>query len=295
MMDYELFKKLIAQRIKEFLPPVFHDYEVQLHAVPKVNGVKEAFCLLPPDRKSNVAVPTLYMDDIYADFAEDEDMDRVLATIAGIFLKWSGVEVPELADFTPQEHTDRIIACLVSTSRNEELLQHVPSLPFLDMSIIYRLAFSITEDGLNSAIITDDMIAGTDLTIEKIHQCAMENTPRLLPMRLFEGPEEGVYIVTNRIEIGGAAVMLCREEMQRLAQKIGGDFFIVPTSMHEFFAIAVDHSTPISLLRMLMDGNENITHLKDQLSDTIYRYSTEREEIAVVIGCEAAEQAPVLQ
>ena len=104
-MDYELFKELVPARIKEFLPPIYHSYRVEVKPVPKINQVKDSFSLFPPGKPVNIAVPTLYLDDIYEDFAIDEDLDRVLHTIAGVIMTWSGYEVPEFGEYRVEEHT----------------------------------------------------------------------------------------------------------------------------------------------------------------------------------------------
>ncbi len=286
MMEYTLFKKLVAQRIKEFLPPVFQSYRVETKSVHKINETKDSFCLFPPGRPANIAVPTLYLDEIYQDFGRDEDMDRVLQNMADVIQTWSGYEVPEFGEFSLQEHTDSIVADLISTEMNRELLEEVPHTEFLDLSIIYRAIHSINEAGINSAVITSRMLEGTDLTADDLYRLAMQNTSRLFPAKRYHGNGDGVYVMTNEHCCGGAVTMLYEEEMKELAERIGGDFFILPSSRHEFFAIDVRQSDPTNLVKMLAAGNNNITEPVDRLSRSIYRYDAEEGKVCHVIEYE---------
>ena len=283
-MDYELFKKLMCSRIKEYMPPVFQDYQPHVRQVTKVNQTKDAFCMIPPEKKSFVAIPTLYMDELYEDFARDEDLERVIILAAEVFVRWSGVEIPNVSDFSLKDSPDCIIANLINAELNEELLEKVPHTGFLDMAVIYRLVHSVTEEGVNSAIITGDMLENSDMTVRDLHRLAMENTPRMFPSRLYEGSGHGVFIMTNDPGVCGATTMLYEQDMQRLAETIGGDFFIMPTSMHEFFAIATELTDAADLAKMLAEGNEQITRPQDQLSSRIYRYAASEGKIVVEAG-----------
>ena len=283
-MEYELFKRLVTQRIKEYLPPVFHDYTPMVREVNKVNETEEAFCLLPPGDTVNVAIPTLYFDELYDEFAEDEDLEATLKMAAGIFLNWSGVELPELVDFHIKDHMDRIVSNLINTERNKELLKKVPHMDYYGMSVIYRVIAAMGENGISSAIVTNEMLEGTGLGLEDLKQVAGPNTRAMFPFKLYEGTSDDMYVVTNEECYFGAMSMFYREEMQNLARRIGGDFFIMPTSVHEFFAVSVETTDPEDLIRMLAAGNEEITPPSEQLSNSIYRYLAKEGVIVRVIS-----------
>ena len=61
MMDYEVFKAVIAKRIRAFLPPVFHTYKVEITVVRKVNEEKDTLLISPPDEKNMVTMPNIYL------------------------------------------------------------------------------------------------------------------------------------------------------------------------------------------------------------------------------------------
>lgn len=287
-MDYELFKKVVTGRIREFLPPVYTGYTAEVRPVRKINEVKDSFCLFPPGRPKNVAIPTLYLDEIYEDFARDEDLERVLKNMACVIMTWSGYEVPEFGEFRVEEHTDSIVMNLINTEMNEELLEEVPHEDLGELSIIYRVIHSINENGVNSAVVTNKMLEGTGLDEKKLLEYGSENTPRIFPARVFQGETDKVYVVTNEIGYAGATTMLYEEDMRRMSERMEGDFYILPSSRHEFFAIGVDVMEPGELALMLAEGNRKVTEKVDFLSGYIFRYIAESGQLVSMVSCEGA-------
>ena len=271
-MDYELFKKLVPARIKDFMTADFRDYQVRVNPVPKVNGVKDAICMVPPEQGTDVALPTLYLNDLYEEFKVCEDLDEILMLVAQVFMQWSGVEIPELTEFRLEKNTDSIAANLISGDLNGELKKKVPYREFMDMIIIYRMVREIDENGISSAVITNEILEGSGLTEEDLYRHAMENTPRLFPARIITTEEKKMCAMTNASGICGATTMLYEKDLQRLAGQLGGDYFIIPSSIHEFLAVATRDADPEALTCLLAEGNQTITAREELLSFAVYRY-----------------------
>lgn len=287
MMEYELFKSLVQKRIMEYMPPLYRDYVPTVRRVHKVNGHRDAFCLTPPEQGEQVAVPTIYIDDMYAMFGECEDLDRVLREAAGIFMTWTGVDISPLAEMKLEDHTDSIAAFLISRELNEELLETVPHTDFLNLSLIYRLVIRDDRDEIHSMLITNSLMEEMGMTTEELHEIAMANTPNIFPLKIIDGESRSPVIMTNDIGYSGATVMLYPEAMRGMAKRMDGDFFILPTSLHEFFAICVEDADPEDLVRLLEAGNDSITSREEQLSSMIYRYIAATGEIVKVAGYDA--------
>ena len=47
MMNYELFKEVVAEKFKEFMPEEYKDYKVDLHSITKVNQTKSTYETVP--------------------------------------------------------------------------------------------------------------------------------------------------------------------------------------------------------------------------------------------------------
>ncbi len=273
MMSYELFKTVFTDRIKDFMPEEYRDHRVEHCTVQKVNGMKDGFYLCPP-KEDHRPMATLYFDDLYMDFTVDESMDRVLAAAAEALTCTGPCSVlEELGEDLPGLK-DRLVVCLVNEKMNRALLDEHPHRMFMDMAAIYRVMVRDENRGFYSFVLTYDIMKSMGLTEEEVFDFALANTKRIFPADVLGG-EESVYVMTNDAGIHGASTMLYEEDMQKLADRIGEDFFILPSSIHEFFAIPVSRSTPENLTRLLENGNCTVTRDAEILSGSIYRYSRE--------------------
>ena len=75
--------------------------------------------------------------------------------------------------------------------------------------------------------------------------------------------------------------MVCSECMDKLASRIGEDFFIIPGSIHEIYAVAAKGHSVKDLICMLEEGNRLYVAESEQLSKSIYKYDYATKEISI--------------
>lgn len=89
-------------------------------------------------------------------------------------------------------------------------------------------------------------------------------------------PEEvGIvtYIATNKSGFHGAAVAAYPEFLDQAAETIGGSFYMLPSSVHEFILIKDDGKPNAKdLNRMIKNVNETVLEPRDFLSNQCYHY-----------------------
>lgn len=280
MMDYQLFKRVIAERIADSLPPAYADYKPKFTTIRKVNEEKDVLNLIPPKCERVTAIPNIYMDDMYQIFTECEDLDAILEYIVRIVTQFTGSPLPVADDFDFSNKLDCLIMNLINTEMNKEYLKNVPHKPFLDLSIVYRFIMQEEGDGFGTVVLTNELMEALDITLEEAHLHAHENTLRLLPAKITE-PIEGFYLMSNKRSIGGASTMLFDECTNMLAEKIKADFFIIPGSIHEIYAVPADGQDIKNLICMLEEANRLYISPKDILSQSIYFYDYETKEIQI--------------
>ena len=61
MMNYELFKEVVAEKFKEFMPKEFKDYKVDVHSITKVNQTMDGINLVPTGDDEAAEKSTVYL------------------------------------------------------------------------------------------------------------------------------------------------------------------------------------------------------------------------------------------
>lgn len=140
------------------------------------------------------------------------------------------------------------------------------------------------------------------ITKEQLHKTAMENLEnetyqiRLISKVLgelmgtvLEMPEDttGEYVLSNARCRYGAVGMLRKDILQGFSERIGGNFYILPSSVHKL--ILVPEIFPICtkyLKEMVGEVNEGAVVREEWLSEDVYYYDCEKHEVKI---CDAKE------
>ena len=92
-----------------------------------------------------------------------------------------------------------------------------------------------------------------------------------------------LYVLTNTIGINGASVMLYEDVFKGISRRFETDLIIFPSSINEVLVLVCWREDDICKLKeMVHDINRNEVSMTDVLSDNIYRYSREKDEIYIV-------------
>lgn len=276
MMKYELFKQIVGDRIMEFMPPIFSGFSPEIKCVQKVNVKKDALVLRPAEWGESIALPIVYLDDMYDIFRIDEDMDELLRFVAGIFISYTGSIGEEEFDIDFASKKDSIIVSLINTESNGELLKDIPHIDILNMSLIYRVIVRWVGDGFDSIIMNNSILESMELSGQELYDLALENSRRIFPPTV-EKLKDDIYAVSNMGNMFGATSMIYEDFMKELGRTIGDEnFYVLPSSIHQFFAISEKKADPEKLVMVLAEGNANVTKECDRLSNAVYSYSTGR-------------------
>ncbi len=285
MMDYEVFKQVISERIKAFLPPVFYPYEVSITTVRKINQVKEALLLMPPKGEHVAAMPNIYLDDMYQEFQEKQDMEEVLRLIAAMIIHYTGSFTAEQVDLDFRNKKHSIVMNLINRNRNQELLETVPHKDMMDLSIIYRIIMGQDDGGMATILVDNHLMTELDLNQDELEELAYANTRKLFPVEIFK-LSDLLYVMTNQVKIHGATTMVYPQAAEMLGERIGGNFFVIPSSIHEIMAVPEWTIEAEALVRMLEEGNKTCSLEAEVLSSTIYHYDRDAKAFSMVASYE---------
>lgn len=298
-MKYETFKEVVARELKDYLSPELQGMIVEIFPVEKLNaasldGIRLTDNSISSEEnvcKAVKVVPNIYVNDMYKNYLKCNDLAEVLRLAAYDLenaIKQSS-EVAAMIDFTTAK--DNIIFQFVNTEQNKELLVDIPNRQFYDLSIVYRWMVKSNM----SAIIHNDLAERLGFNEEQLFRLAKENTRRMYPpvvkceifmqdgmppgiadMMVGEMPlEQTMWVITNNSKSYGAISMLYKDQLQMLAEKLGTDLYILPSSIHEVIAVSTSMGDPNDLARIVEEINFTEVDLEERLSNQVYYYDKE--------------------
>lgn len=285
MMDYGVFKQVISERIKDFLPPVFHTYEVNITTVRKINQKKEALLMMPPKDERITAMPNIYLDEMYEAFQSKQDIEEVLRLIAAMIIHYTGSFDAQQVNLDFKSKKDSIVMNLINRELNQELLQTVPHKDVMDLSIIYRIIMEQDDSGLATILVDNHILEELGISEKELEELAYANTGRLFPIEIFK-LSDLLYVMTNELKVHGATAMMYSQAIDVLAEKIGDSFFVIPSSIHEIMAVPEWQIDAETLVHMLEDGNRLCCLEEEVLSSTIYHYDKDTKTFTMAASYE---------
>ncbi len=304
MMDYEIFKEVVKESFLSYMPKGYQDMEVRVTPVDKVNRKLDGLSLLAQNENTMIS-PTLYINDMYEKYSKTGDLQATLREAAEAMDEaFREAEIPPLDISTAK---DNIIFQLVNTMQNEDLLKKLPHRDFQDLSIIYRWVVGVEQQGISSVVINNHVAESLGMGEEELFKAAAENTRRILPpvvqsmnevmrdMFVADGmpkeladlmvgeqePEMTMWVISNERKIEGAASMLYEDKLHSLAEKVGTDLYILPSSVHEVIAVSVEMGEPEELARMVAEINMDQVDLSERLSNQVYHYDKDLRKITL--------------
>ena len=149
--------------------------------------------------------------------------------------------------------------------------------------------------------LTNTNLASSKISLEELDEAAKKNTEksgfsvRTMSEVMYEltgvnpGPEieepDGpqMYVLTNARKLHGANIMLYKEYLEIAAKKMNGDFYILPSSIHELLAVPVSTAEIEELRQMVKEVNDNEVAPEEILGYEVYRYNRETGEVEVAV------------
>lgn len=84
--------------------------------------------------------------------------------------------------------------------------------------------------------------------------------------------EPAMLVVTNLSKSYGAAAMACKSVLWEVRERLGGDFYILPSSVHEVIAVPCTCGNDVdALVAMVQAINQKEVAPEERLSDHVYR------------------------
>ncbi len=316
MMNFDEFTHEVADNIKMYLPPEYADAEVDIKSVIKNNDMELTGITIR--NEGNNITPNIYLEGFYDKYIDGKDFEDVMQSIADARVEHEvgkDFDVSRLTDFDLVK--DKIICKLINEEMNVEYLANKPYTRMEDLAIVYAIDLGGSAHGRMTTAITDKLMEQYGITKEELHNIAMDNLAHaqiefksmrdvLLDMMFPDGideddpracmlpPEEEIpsmYVLTNGDKLNGASALLDSKTMEDISNRLGGDFIVLPSSIHECIilpaTVGMDREALESMVR---DVNAGEVTPEERLSDNVYMYDSVEKELVLANKLEGRRQ-----
>ena len=265
-MKYKDFLECVETKVKECTDD---ECRVVINHVIKNNGC-ELDGLVIMNEGQNIA-PTIYINDYYHQYLGGVDIDDVVSDILTRYndsLNNMCFDEADIGDFSQYASIrNKVVYRLVNYEKNRKLLESVPHIKVLDLAVIYYCYYGTKNGTSGYALIKNSNVEMWNITNETLHKDAVYNTPVLLESvilgmgevlrKMMEGMmtydeckedarqikeflddydamyDDEMYVLTNKTMLNGASTMMYYGVLESIADKIGYDLYILPSSIHE--------------------------------------------------------------
>ena len=299
-MDFETFKENLANDVKEqFYERYGRDVDVETRTVDKMNETYDALTVKPED---SVVGVNINATALYNEFENGKSYDEIVAGATGVaadaLQNQPSFDIDSFRDYDKMKSS--LAMEVVSKDRNADLLETVPHKDMEDMAVVYRFVLGDTAAGTGTILVTNQMLDNYGITAEQLHADAMQNAPEIRPMEIkgmgeilaqqmgvedlemlglnIPPEQEQMYVASVEGNVHGAGVLAYEDFMDKASERVGGDFFILPSSVHEVLIIPDNGNFDLkSLENMVKEVNATTVDPVDKLTDSVYHYDSKNK------------------
>lgn len=308
-MAKELFisKQNVVDKVIEEVARILGDgITVTPTCVTKTNVVKSG--LIIKSEESNIA-PTIYLEEFMVRLQDDESDAAVLEVanaIADVYRRSKIDEDYDCSWFLDFEQVrDRLRIKLLNTAWNQEILKDVPSVPFLDLSMVLYCVVPEMNRQSGSILIHKNHLECWKQDIDTVFKAAMENTAKDYEIKSItavlremmgdvefpfdEMPDDMMYVLTNKSKFQGSVLFTIEDvlssfvkEQEAIRGKKIDKVLIIPSSLHETLLICSSGDSTIEemdVTEMIRSVNNDCVNAEDVLSDHPYMYVVDEHKI----------------
>ena len=252
-MTYCQFVQEVKEKVKE---GVKADQSVTLYTSVKNNGVKRTG-LMFSEQGINVA-PAIYLESFYEDYQKGQRLEDVADEILVLYGKVKADHSWEEDCFQCYEKVrDRIV--------------------LVDVNV----------HGTVSLLIREPLLLEWKVSVKELYDQALQNTPSLFPYEFRalravieevfpsdrQSEEEYMYVLSNRFQSFGAAVILYPNRLKQIGCVMDDDYYVLPSSVHEVLIVPAEYVRNRQMLdEMVREVNQICVEEEEILSDHAYYY-----------------------
>ena len=311
-MDFEEFKNELMELVTQELDNRgIENISLKFSDINSPDGMNERMIVSVGDSKMSMA---FRLKEIFRDIENGEEMDcavnRICNTIKESISVIETQEEGVKAFITDYEQVkDNTYLRLVPG--DSPILNDAPHKKIEDMALVVsiNLVDFSDEHGRSVVVVTKPLMEMYGIDEKQLFEEAERNSLKSEPLvltplgemiknliqaeNLPDPADEGIiaYIASNKSGFHGASVISYPDFCKEAAETMGGSFFLIPSSVHEFILIK-DDGTPKAkdLNRMIKNVNETVLEPRDFLSNQCYHYNAKSKTLETGVKFDKAKE-----
>ena len=320
-MEKNKFIELVAEHILEYMPESYKEATVEVMERAKNNDTKlHGLIIRNKNNEGWDSAPILYLDSYFDVYRfGGKDMEDIMHEIAREYdLHSRNIPQFELPEMTRDGIGDKVYVKVINTRTNQERLKDLVNLP-VDGGFSLTVYIDMDMPKKDAMIqVTKDMAEKMDYDERELMQDAMQNTISAYPAELAEMykvmmdvsglrrlvPEDNMLnaanasaedvsmlVVTNSDKFFGATALFYPEMEKRIAEIVGGSYYVLPSSVHEMIVLP-DNGTleERELAQMVRTVNAAEVHPEEQLGNKVLYYNAAHERLSVAVDLDREKE-----
>ncbi len=285
-MTYDRFLDLLEEEIRGRL--LQGEQVRRVHVLKNNNVHLDGFsCMLPGRREQ----PTVYVNNFYRSSPDPGYIREIAQTVLSLQRESRALPGEEVKKLLESDRARELIYCrLISAARNTELLEQVPCKKWLDLAIVYYLKIPDHIIKNATALVHKEHMQSWGMTPEELHETAVRNMRRepaffqpleqLLGEYGLEDKKSSLYVLSNSRKEYGAACILDPGVQRMRAERLGGDYYVLPSSIHEVILLPVAEAPQdADLEEIVRTVNRRCVSREEYLSGNVYYYSAAEKRV----------------
>lgn len=309
-MNYNEFKDYVKEHVLDYLPEQYKNANMDIRQAVKNNDVVlDGLTIFNPNGNMS---PTIYLNTAYEEYQQGMDIEEVVGKIADAYIEHIEPREEYRFNFDLQEVKnyevvkDFIYPRVTNFESNTKRLSDIPYTRKEDLAITYHIWANGNEESMGSITINNDLMEMYGIGMDTLHEQAMNNLDKISPLKFeslqdimiemmasdfakdegisleeakdlirssFSNAGPDVYCLTNESKINGAVYIMREDVQQMVSEKLGGDYYILPSSVHETLIVPKSKNMSYQELQtMVQDVNAMCVSEEEVLSDGVYQY-----------------------
>lgn len=293
-MDFNEFKNTLMDLVsKEVEDRGIENISMKLATIDSPDGQTERLQVSVGDSKMSMA---FRLQEIYKSVEDGEDIDHAVFKMVNTIEDSMDViknKEDEVKSFVSDYEKVKDQTYLRMIPGNAPILKDTPHKMIEDMALVVNIHIEGLSDanGRSCVVVSRPLMEMYGIDEQQLFADAEKNslanepvvfTPlgdmikNLIESESLPSPEEAgivTYIATNKSGFQGAAVAGYPDFCKQAAETIGGSFYMLPSSVHEFILIKDDGMPKAKDLNaMIRNVNETVLEPRDILASQCYHY-----------------------